>query len=580
MANEFSSPTFAMLKSKVAPTEERITEATEAWLEENVDPESGYVLDRTLEMSNAAAPADKVGELKTDLNIVNQSGTLTVKVSGATILPNKTIVNPYASTNICGPIQVQKGDVVSVTNINCNSALAALSYSDENVTTIYDVIEVGKGGSLSNVYTTTADRDGYIAVVTSSAASTPSPTYTQERFGLKTTYDNKISALEAEMEQNLVSAYIDSAESTNVFDPDDVTGGVLVNGYGNEEANTSTVATGYYEVKSGDIIRFTPYTINYAQSIFVFDSDKNVLATGLYPRTDNADYSQITIPSNGKYFRFNIYFRKFTETVITINQPFSKTLAGKFGKYIAIKPDITYESNLYNKFISYNGDSICEGRYNGTNANGGAYPNLISRITGSRAENRAIGGGILASAVGDGGQTPERCVVNDIINMSEDADVVCIEGGYNDYARDVPLGTMTAESDLTGTVDTTTICGALESIFRQAKVKWLGKPIVFVIVHKVQNSWYTNNTASTPYNFKDVHDACVQICNKYAIPYYDASLYSGLNGHDAGQSSAFLTANATGTADGTHPNEAGYRRYYVPQLIKLFESVMPVLVTE
>lgn len=65
MANEFSSPTFVMLKSKVAPTAELITETTESWLEENVDPDTGYVLDRTLTMENAAAPADMVGGLQT-----------------------------------------------------------------------------------------------------------------------------------------------------------------------------------------------------------------------------------------------------------------------------------------------------------------------------------------------------------------------------------------------------------------------------------------------------------------------------------------------------------------------------------
>ena len=46
------------------PTQEQITTATDAWLEENVAQETGYVLDSSLTMSNAAAPADKVGDLK------------------------------------------------------------------------------------------------------------------------------------------------------------------------------------------------------------------------------------------------------------------------------------------------------------------------------------------------------------------------------------------------------------------------------------------------------------------------------------------------------------------------------------
>lgn len=41
-----------------------VVPAVEAWLEENVAQETGYVLDRSLQASNAAAPADLVGDLK------------------------------------------------------------------------------------------------------------------------------------------------------------------------------------------------------------------------------------------------------------------------------------------------------------------------------------------------------------------------------------------------------------------------------------------------------------------------------------------------------------------------------------
>lgn len=64
--------TYAALKSEIdalgGHIEEDVAEATEAWLEENVDPDTGYVLDRTLAMENAAAPADMVGDLKTEIN--------------------------------------------------------------------------------------------------------------------------------------------------------------------------------------------------------------------------------------------------------------------------------------------------------------------------------------------------------------------------------------------------------------------------------------------------------------------------------------------------------------------------------
>lgn len=39
----------------------------EEWLDENVSQETGYVLDRSLTIPNAAAPADLVGELVRDV---------------------------------------------------------------------------------------------------------------------------------------------------------------------------------------------------------------------------------------------------------------------------------------------------------------------------------------------------------------------------------------------------------------------------------------------------------------------------------------------------------------------------------
>lgn len=72
-----------------ATSEEVIKEETDDWLEENVAQETGYVLDRSLSMSNAAAPADKVGELKTALTKQSEAIDLITPT-----LRNGTITNP------------------------------------------------------------------------------------------------------------------------------------------------------------------------------------------------------------------------------------------------------------------------------------------------------------------------------------------------------------------------------------------------------------------------------------------------------------------------------------------------------
>jgi lysophospholipase L1-like esterase len=240
------------------------------------------------------------------------------------------------------------------------------------------------------------------------------------------------------------------------------------------------------------------------------------------------------------------------------------------GCHIAQIP--TVNSPLKGKKIAYNGDSICEERLNkdANSYNGGGYAKLIADLVGGTYENRAISGGVLASILPNG-TTTRRHVCTDVPNMADDADLVCFEGGINDYWHDIPLGEF-SESDYTGAIDDTTVTGALESIFRQAINKWVGKPICFVITHKITTTAFNANDAG--YTFKQAHDRVIEVCKKYSIPYFDAFDNGGLNAYMSIHNQTYMTSNTNGTPDGCHPNEEGYRKYYVPQLIKLFESLI------
>ena len=46
-----------------APTDAQVTSAVNTWLGNNIAQETGYALDRTLSVANAAAPADLVGDI-------------------------------------------------------------------------------------------------------------------------------------------------------------------------------------------------------------------------------------------------------------------------------------------------------------------------------------------------------------------------------------------------------------------------------------------------------------------------------------------------------------------------------------
>lgn len=68
-----------------------ITSAVETWLAANVDPETGYVLDRTLSQENAAAPADLVGKLKNALTEMGFNDPIT--------LSDYTLINGSVHSN-------------------------------------------------------------------------------------------------------------------------------------------------------------------------------------------------------------------------------------------------------------------------------------------------------------------------------------------------------------------------------------------------------------------------------------------------------------------------------------------------
>ena len=218
------------------------------------------------------------------------------------------------------------------------------------------------------------------------------------------------------------------------------------------------------------------------------------------------------------------------------------------------------KDSLSGKTIVYDGDSICAGsKYTG------GYAKIIAEKTGGFYRNSAIGGGILCSATAIG--SDRHSVVDNLPNLPTGGDLYCFEGGINDCFMGANLGTYSKSDYSSSTLDTTTVCGALETIFRYALTNFVGKPICFVIIHKINSVAYKPNSAGD--TFEDYRDAMIGICNKYAIPYYDAFAESGLNGWSQLHYDTYLAG------DGVHPNEDGYKKYYVPQLCALFRKIMP-----
>ena len=323
-------------------------------------------------------------------------------------------------------------------------------------------------------------------------------------------------------------------------------------------------------------------TLGYLIDVVQYDSGKNVIGATRHAITNYANSTGsnaiLALHEHTAYIRID-YNRSGTTVFDDLTKPkiavyYLEDAVQEFVEYTVEnektiiwidKSRISNFDSLRGKKIAYDGDSIAETRTN----NGGGYAQIIADLTGSTFANLSASGAYLCSGIEN-----RHCVADNLSNLPANADLYCFEGGINDYWGNVPVGTCTP-GDYTGAVDAGTVCGALETIFRYALTNFPGKPVCFVIPHKIQNTADTLNAAGK--TFRDYRDAMLTVCEKYSIPCYDAFACSGLNGWNEVQSSHFLTGTVSGNADGCHPNAEGYRRYYVPQLLALFRRLLPAV---
>ena len=218
------------------------------------------------------------------------------------------------------------------------------------------------------------------------------------------------------------------------------------------------------------------------------------------------------------------------------------------------------------KTVVFFGDSICEGA-----GDTGGYAKPIMEITGCISNNQGKSGATISNA---GNSTYK--IVNMVKEFSGTADMIVVEGGTNDCNQGVVLGEIT--EGYIAELDETTFCGALESTIQTLLTNYPQAQIFGVFTHRDVTDAYTNANGVTKKAFRD---KAVAIYEKYAIPYYDAFGNSGLITAytTATGTPAFFKVRAdmyTYNGDKCHPNEDGYAKFYVPQIIDLLERHCPI----
>ena len=206
---------------------------------------------------------------------------------------------------------------------------------------------------------------------------------------------------------------------------------------------------------------------------------------------------------------------------------------------------------LSGKILSTTGDSIAAGAGN----NGTGYPEIVASDNSMAVQNVAVGGGTVAYV-----NANTFCISRSISSMRSDADFVLLEGGGNDADSGVPLGTLS--SGYTATLDDTTFAGAIESMFKAALARFPDKKIGYVFIHKCA-SGYDSRVPNSYY------DMAKSACEKWGIPYLDLNTQVPPLNYIADLKSTY-TANG----DGYHPNELGYRTFYVPKITAFLNTML------
>lgn len=199
---------------------------------------------------------------------------------------------------------------------------------------------------------------------------------------------------------------------------------------------------------------------------------------------------------------------------------------------------------------------------------GHGYVEQIADAHGMTVDNHAIWGAIIPQGHprASGDVTDIGCIHDTLDDMDIDADIVIMSGSINDceyYSDTNFLGEITG--DFSTELDLTTFYGALEDMCKKALQRWAGKPIIYVIEHRMT----LDNTTYGQFYLK-LHKAIIEVMNKWGISIVDLFNDCPSLNYNNGYKEKYTTG------DGTHPNYEGYERFYVPRVYAEIKKLLGI----
>ena len=294
-------------------------------------------------------------------------------------------------------------------------------------------------------------------------------------------------------------------------------------------ATASTYMTKVFYIQKGETYKVKSYNAYQMAGIAILDLTGN--CTYISSNASQSDYVEV-----------NREFTASEDGYMFVS--YSPSHPAVYEKYV---PFGEVEANkLQNKSLYADGDSVVYGDDNG----GVSFVNYIAQNHNMTLTKKAVNGTTIAKRNGQSNSILER--VEATANNSEYYDYIIIEGGYNDFFNSVPLGEIT--SGLNDTLNEYTFAGALEKICKLLVTKFSGSKFMFVLAHKKVNMYYEIQ--------KTYWDLAEQILTKWSVPYINLSNVSGLVPITEDLLALYFNDNGSGT----HPNELGFKTFYVPKV--------------
>ncbi|WP_079708079.1 SGNH/GDSL hydrolase family protein [Paraliobacillus ryukyuensis] len=291
------------------------------------------------------------------------------------------------------------------------------------------------------------------------------------------------------------------------------------NGY--TSTHTSHDTSDFIEIKPN-----TDYIKNVEGHVAWYDENKEFISF-VNQSTAQANV-KVTSPSNAKFIRFTI--RKSVGYTIDRTQLEEGSTSTQYENYQTLNADLYKKTNKTKfKKMNFLGDSIIYW-----------FPlQLVSQeLELSVVRDYGVSGTTLSSNGTDG-------MVDRYSSMDDDADIIYVMGGTNDFGQEVPLGTFES-------TDPTNFKGALRTLIEGLVTKYPNKIIVFGTLppryHPNQDG--TNGLNASGQHPREFAEATREICQEYAIPVVDIFANAGWSKNNR---DIYIP-------DGVHPSKIGYER--------------------